>query len=291
MSTEISTQTYSAEELAALQGMAQKDNVSSMPKIPALKINYDEDSKICKRGEWVVGQIKETKDGKDVIVDEGHKVEKFIILKVKNKFSLYNEDDKKKNCSSTIFNDRESVKGSNYKHTCGKGCPFRDEKADPRCSAQKVVFGIAIPSDGSKPIECAYYVKGDNYMPFVDFITKSLPEAVIGGQKVVLPYYGTMLKLGSESKTKGSLKYFIATYEKAEVLSFPNIKKMEAKADKVEELIAQLNSATSKMGSQSEARDEEPATNFSQAKTVESKVLTQEQLTQVSDVVNGLFDD
>ena len=136
--------------LATLGGMARKEDTGGgSQQIPVLKMNYDPDSK-HPRGAWVVGQRKE-QDGN--ILDEGKVVTGLVILQVKHRWSYFFQGDKRRNCSSKLFNFGEQVRGTTYGHTCGRGCPNRREALTPRCRAQRVLFGLAVTPEGQM-IDC-----------------------------------------------------------------------------------------------------------------------------------------
>ena len=96
---EVSTLNYDK-----LEKMAQEHNDTSI-RIPILRINYDNSSKYP-LGCWVVGQTKGS-DGN--IIDQGSKVSKMVILKVRGKYTYIDLKNPKNNCVSPLFKKNESV--------------------------------------------------------------------------------------------------------------------------------------------------------------------------------------
>lgn len=240
--------TSSADEMAALQAMAAKTNKGMGQggnSLPVLKINYDEDATLVKRGEWVVGQKK---DESGTITDEGHKVLGFIPLAVRDRYSLFNNKDRSKNCSSPLFDrdtdDMDLVVGNNYGYPCGPGCPKRAIGIDNRCSAQKVAIGIAIAESGEK-VECIAYMKGATYMPWVDYLASATVHRSEAGSMNV-PAYSFVCMLGSKAEKNDGTRYFVGTFEKGQFIGMDNIKRFfEMVNDKIEPMIKAMNQTAS----------------------------------------------
>lgn len=219
------------EDLAKLAELAQQFNVEvDRPQLPVMKINYDPDSKY-ERGVWVVGQKK---DENGNIVDEGQIVKEFVLLAIYNRYSLYDETDTKKNCKSPLHTIAEvgSVRGDNYGYICGAKCPHRAGDAKPRCSAQKVLFGVAITEAGEK-IDCVAYIKGAGYMPLVDYLKKHPTQ--VGS--VDVPIFAHTIALSSrKEKNKGTV-YFVPVFETGDILPMAEIQAMAKKAASVKEYV------------------------------------------------------
>ena len=266
MANELTTPNFSAEDLARMAGYAKADNDGvGRNNLPALKINYDENSKY-ERGAWVLGQKKSKNDkGEEIITEEGTLVEKFIVLKVRNMYNMFPDPKKNpgiENCKSPIFKDFEKgVRGNKYHYVCTSGeCPYRQENAPCKCKGQKLVFGIAVTDDGMK--DCVMYIKGDSYMPFVEFY-KNLPNAEVNKQKFSLPVYAFINKITSEKKKNGTVTYYVAKFEKNSILSTADIDKLHDKAVNLEEDLDKSKSAYS--------ADDEESTTTTPAAAVEVK--------------------
>jgi len=242
-----------AKELEILEALANKHNgTKERAQVPLLKINYDDFSKHPK-GVWVVGQRK---DDSGDIIDEGKIAKELIILQVRNRYSLYNEANKDSNCSSPYHFDGEQVRGNKHGFVCGKACKYRALDAKPRCSAQKVVFGIAITEDGEE-IECIAYIKGTSYFPFVEYIS-SAQLVKINGNLVKVPLYAFKTILAQPKvEKKGSRIYYVAQFERGKMHTIAEITEYAKKADLVISLIEQMN-VNITMASEADGVEDEP---------------------------------
>ena len=222
--------------LDALAGMADKDDAGGdVKQVPVLKINYDADAD-HPRGAWVVGQQKD-QDGN--ITEQGQLVKGLVILMVRNRFSYYDQKNTKNNCNSPFFRNGEQVHGSNYGYVCGKSCPYREEGRQPRCKAQKVVFGLAVTAKG-KMVECIGYMGGASYMPAADYIDQIKKVKVKGGWQP-LPLYTYLALLGSEKKKNAGTTYFEARFKQGPVFKMDQIKAFKEKRDEAAEYIGRIN--------------------------------------------------
>lgn len=221
--------------LREVAGMASDEDAPKINSLPVLRINYDSDS-IHPQGSWVVGQKK--KD--DAIVEEGEKVTGLIILAVRNRYAYYVESDTTKNCNSPMFQFGDTVRGSNYKHVCGKGCQYRAEGIDPRCQAQKVVFGIAL-TEGGGAIECISYMKGSGYMPLSDYVD-GITKVKAGSKFVTVPTFTFLTMLGSEKKKNGAVVYWVPQFTKGPAMQIAQIREFEKKRQQVVQYIDSINS-------------------------------------------------
>ena len=218
----------SPEDLQYYNDLAKQDNDAPQKKLPILKINYDADSKYP-TGAWVVGQTK--KD--DKIVEEGILVDKFVILKIRNQYNLYDDEDATKNCYSPIHKKFDVVQGSKYKVNCGKTCQY---KINGDCKASKVVFGIAITPEGVKH-DCVTYFRGVNYMPFEEYTAEvTKVEIDVGGKKSIVnvPIYSIVNKLESKSDKKGTIKFFHAILTRLQILKREAVDKLKEQAEQLE---------------------------------------------------------
>jgi hypothetical protein len=252
----LAVQDFDAEALKEMAELASRDNEAVQPRLPTLKINYDESSKF-KRGSWVVGQIKD-KDGN--ITEEGKQATHFIVLKVKNSFSYYNKEDTTKNCHSSIVDNFKPTSGKYG--VCGSKCIYRSEDINPRCSAQKVVFGVALaPGEDGKmeKIDCIARFKGQSYMPFMEFYD-TLPrvKVTVDGKvkEMDFPIYSFINKLDSESGKNGSLTYYIAKFTREKTLKRDDVIKLAEKAKRIDGLVDTINSI-----GPVEGEDEVPSSN------------------------------
>jgi hypothetical protein len=278
-------QDVDAETLRELTELASRDNEVVQPRLPILKINYDETSKF-KRGTWVVGQIK---DKSSKITDEGKQATHFIILKVKNAYSYYNPDDTTKNCYSNISDNFKGMVGSKY-GICGNKCIYRSDDATPKCSAQKVVFGVALVKGENGEIEkvdCIARIKGKSYMPFVEYYT-ALPKVKVTvegkSKEVDYPVYAFLNKLESEAGKNGALTYYVAKLSKEKILAKSDIIKLAEKAQKIDSLVGNINSASAVSDD-----DESSTTDFSRKEDVvvkESTVISEAE----NEVISNLFE-
>ena len=214
------------ELLREIAGMATAEDSPEIKSLPVLKINYDGDS-VHPQGSWVVGQKK--KD--DAIIEQGAAVKGLVILAVRNRYSLYVEADTSKNCNSPLHLQGDSVRGSNYKHVCGRGCPNRAEGIDPRCQAQKVVYGLALTSD-DKLVECVGYFKGSGYMPLANYVEK-MTSVRAGSRYVTVPPFTFMTLLDSEKKKNGSVTYWVPIFSQGTNFSIEQIRQFDEKRKQV----------------------------------------------------------
>lgn len=231
-----------AADLAEISAMAKKVDLGTNEgsSLPVLKINYDVESK-HERGTWVIGQ-KKGEDGS--ILDEGEVVTGMVILAVRSRYNLYNQKDPGARCSSPMFTGGATVYGSKPdKHgrpqMCGKSCVHRAADADPRCSAQQVVLGIAITESG-RQVDCVAYIKGASYMPFAEY-KKTAGTVRVEGNVFELPICGFVTNLGSEKKRNKGTVYYEATFERGKVFGKDVIKAMLEKAEKVTAIIDRMN--------------------------------------------------
>jgi hypothetical protein len=204
MSTEVAV--YDAEMLKLLGGMANKDDGGgTVTGPPTLKINYDPDS-IHPRGEWVVGQKKDSDTGE--ISDEGKIVKGLVILVARNRWSYYNQKDTRANCNSPFYLRGDIVRGSNYGNICGKTCPMRADGLQTRCKCQIVLFGKAITAEGEF-IDCISYQGGASYMPVQNYID-SIERVKVKGGYIDVPLFASLTLLGSEKKRNEGTTYFVS---------------------------------------------------------------------------------
>ena len=215
----------SEEDLKYYGELAKESNDGSGNRAPTLKINYDDDSKYPK-GTWVIGQLKD-QTGK--IIDQGKKVNNLVVLKIRNMYSLWDQEDATKNCKSPMFRDGEKVKGNNYHYQCGKTCPL---KVEGKCKAMKVVFGVAI-TESNETIDCVSYMKGVNYMPFKNYIDEAIVLKV-GEKNYNIPVYSFVTKLDSEKGVKGSVKFYTAVFKRIQIMKKTATDALKVKADKLE---------------------------------------------------------
>lgn len=218
----------SPEDLSYYNELAKQDNEAPQKKLPVLKINYDADSKYP-TGAWVVGQTK--KD--DKIVEEGILVDKFVILKIRNQYNLYDDENANNNCYSPIHKKFDKVTGSKYKVQCGKTCQY---KVNGDCKSAKVVFGVAITPDGVKH-DCITYFRGVNYMPFEEYIADvTKMEIEKDGKKTIvnIPIYSIVHKLDSTSDKKGTIKFFHSILTRLQILKREAVDKLKEQADQLE---------------------------------------------------------
>lgn len=200
--------------LAQLSGMANREDKgsSNFESIPILKIQTDEDSKI-ERGKWVLSQKKD-KDGK--IVDEGIEVIGMVIQVVRNRFSYYNQK-QKVSCQSPVFlrfNDPNfEVRGSKFGNVCGKTCSYRDAGLNPRCQAQKTVYGKALTVTGEFR-DCVAYIKGSGYMPLDEYINEAFTVNV-NGARTEIPPFSFVTMLSSEKKKNEGNTYWVPGFTRS----------------------------------------------------------------------------
>jgi hypothetical protein len=225
-------------DYSKLEGMAIKHN-DTTSRIPILKINTDANSKYPV-GCWVVGQKK---DNKGNIIDHGVKTSRIVILKVRNKYTYRDEKNFSNNCYSPLHKNFEKVQGSKYHNICGKTCPYRNPDLDKRCKANKVILAIAIDDNNEKNrIDCMAYVKGDSFMPFVDF-EKESTIVKIGDQIHNIPFFAFLTSLSSNLVTKPGFKpYYVSVFKRSTFLPQPSIDNLEIKATELDKIVDQINS-------------------------------------------------
>jgi hypothetical protein len=225
----------SEEDLKYYDQLAKNSDDVSPGRAPILKIQYDEESKYPK-GCWVVGQLK---DQAGKIIDQGKKVTSLVVLKVRNLYSYWDQEDTSKNCKSPIHKDMEKVKGNNYKYQCGNTCPFKAEK---KCKAMKVVFGVAI-TENNETIDCVSYMKGVNYMPFSTYL-KEATSLEVNGKTYMIPVYSFITGLDSEKGTNGSVKYYTAVFKRVQVMKTAATDKLKAKAEQLEKDLDKIDTSS-----------------------------------------------
>lgn len=227
--------------LAALGGMTRTDDTGDGvgASVPVLKISSDPDAGL-NPGEWVVGQ-KKGEDG--TIIDQGKRVVGLVILVVRNRFSYYNQRDTKLNCSSPVYlhNDPNFVVGSNLKIPCGKSCPNRAEGLNPRCQAQKVVYGLALTAEGEF-VDCICYIKGTGYMPLSDYVKTKFTARTKGGIQE-LPLFTFLTRLSSTRQKNAGTTYYVPGFERGELFDLANLQRFAKKRDEVLTYIEAMNNA------------------------------------------------
>lgn len=237
MTNEIAIQ---STDLEALAGIARETNKGvGNTSIPVMKIQYDEDAK-TERGVFVVGQKK---NEKGEIEDEGKVVKGFIILAVRDRYSLFDNKNKQNNCSSIMFlrGDRKEIRGHKHGHVCGGECPWRDKSLTNYCKAQKVVFAIAICEDGSM-VECVSYWHGNNYMPLADHVEKQLTRVVVNGKPVETPMFAWVNKYSTRKEKNQGTTFWVASLERAGFVGMDRIQKYaETVKNVVEPMIEDMN--------------------------------------------------
>ena len=189
-------------------------------KIPIMKIVQPVSSALepCKHslGSWVIG-LKRNEEGQ--VEDHGKLIKGFVILAVRNRYSYYDINNTNTNCSTQLFGDdfREAV-GNKHKYNCiDKTCPYRMKDGNPKCRAQKVVFGVAITDEGEF-IDCQTYVQGSSYMPFSTYVTNMKQVKTQGGYAEA-PTYAFLTLLGSERKVNGQVVYYEGVFKRGPMFS------------------------------------------------------------------------
>ena len=232
--------------LEHLAGKADKDDAGGEVKqLPVLKINYDPDSD-HPRGAWVVGQRKD-QDGN--IVEQGQPVKGFVALLMRNRWSYYNQKNVAENCNSRLYLNGEQVRGNRLGNVCGKTCPMREEGRNPRCKAQKVLFGLAVTADG-KMIECISYQSGASYMPTADYIDELKKYKAKGGY-VEIPLYTYLTLLGSKKEKNAGTTYFVSQYKKGPAFGKEQWDAFEVKRSEANEYIERLNAMVASKAAES----------------------------------------
>ena len=136
-------------------------------KYQILKMNNRPDS-VYPKGTWIVGQkIQENK-----IISQGFKVIGMYILATRNRNNFFKEAKDgilADSCSSSYFiNHGTTVMGDKYGSCLSCSKKAKDIDKSLKCKSQKVVFAIAITTEGEK-VPCMAYLQGSNYMPFNNF--------------------------------------------------------------------------------------------------------------------------
>lgn len=187
------------------------------PRIPILKLIQPQNSALeqCKHGNgaWVIG-FKRDKDGK--IIDHGHKVKGLVILAVRNRYAYYDQNNTNMNCTTSLFTNFQDAVGSKHKYYCSeKTCPYRMKEGNPKCRAQKVVFGVAITADETL-MDCIVYIQGSTYMPFSKYLEEDLTRIRTKQGFVDAPTYGFVTYLGYEQKMNGAVVYFEGKFKRGD---------------------------------------------------------------------------
>jgi len=224
-------------QAAALAGMVDRDDTTGA-SIPILKINYvstEEGSKFPK-GTWLIGQQK---DSEGNITDQGKEVKGLVILAVRNRFSYYNKKNTASNCSSPFHTQGEPVKGNKYHNACGSTCPYRAKDLNPRCKAQKVVFGVAITADG-EALDCMAYIQGQSYVPFTDYY-KTLTKRRVKAGFADIPPFCHLTLLASEKQKYDATVYFSGVFTQGPMFTMEQIKGFEVRRDAAKGMIDRLN--------------------------------------------------
>lgn len=225
------------DNLRELAEMFDSEDVGGAPaRLPVLKINYEEDCKHAP-GVWVVGQEK---DQNGELTNDGQAVKGFVVLVVKNRYSLYSQKNPSLNCSSPVFTN-ERVRGNNHGHICGKSCPYRDKDADPRCKAQKVAYGVALTESGEY-VDCVAYFKGASYMPLMDYLD-DVTKLRKGSKYVEIPPFCYLTLLDTEKrKAPGSPRpYYVAVLSKGSGFDMTQIRQWDAKRAQVYDYLDYVN--------------------------------------------------
>lgn len=250
-------------ELAKLQSMAKEQELDGGgPRIPIIKINYDHESKF-ERGDWLIGQEKD-KDGN--ITNEGRRVTEFVVIDVFNRYNLFNQKNKEENCCSPLHNRGDKVRGNKHGYVCGKTCPKRDKATlgQNACKAQLVPFGLAITEDG-EAINARFFVQGDTYMPFSEYLEKARNYEAEGRQWT-LPTYAFSTKLSSEKKKNEGTTYFVGKFERGNIFNMGQIEKFAAQIAKIQDVVDELNEGLKK-GKDGSTSESTPAFSPSPAPT------------------------
>jgi hypothetical protein len=272
-------------QLEELQQMAVKNNDQiSTPSLPVLKIHYDDDVSVHPKGTWVLGQTK-NKDG--VITDQGKKTIYFVLMKFRNQYNYYDSKNPSASCSSPLIKPFEETRGNKYKNICGSGCQYRDDKRSPRCSFQMVLFGLAITENKEK-ILCQIYIHGKSFMPTRDFI-KDLPNMEISGKKYILPVYSFLNKLSSIPEKAQGRSYFIANFERIQMLPKKDIDELDKMIPDVENVINKIGNFVSNYSDQTE--DSSSPTDMRPKTDTTVDKVDEKEAKQVNVVVESLFEN
>lgn len=224
-------------QAALLAGMVDKDDATGV-SIPILKINYvsTEDGSKFPKGTWVIGQQK---DSEGNVTEQGKEVKALVILAARNRFSYYNKRDTGANCSSPLHTQGESVKGNHYGNVCGSACPYRAKDLNPRCKAQKVVFGVALTPTG-EALDCMAYIQGQTYVPFTDYY-KALTKRRVKAGFVDIPPFCHPTLLSTEKQKYDATVYFNGVFAQGPMFTMEQIKGFEIRRDAAKQVIDRLN--------------------------------------------------
>lgn len=229
MTVETAVATYDeamAERLAAMASPADMI-VNSGPDV--LKINYDEES-IHPRGAWVLGQRKD-KEGK--IIEEGHLVDKIVIVAARCRYTYYHEATGE-TISTQIFE--------------GGGQPADKAEVTARVAAlggelkfQMVLFGMAIVEGKLK--EFVSYQGGVAYNPLKAHLI-DLSTIVTPTKKLTVPLFSHITLLGpTEKGKKGSITYFTPVFKKGPIMTMEQVEFFAKARDKAHDFIEHHNAS------------------------------------------------
>lgn len=214
------------QEMLDLYTASVDINEVDSKKYQILKMNNRPDS-VYPKGTWVVGQkVQENK-----IISQGFKVTGMYILATRNRNNFFKEAKDKTpadSCSSHYFiNHGTTVTGDKY-GSC-LSCPKKAKDIDKnlKCKSQRVVFAIAITTEGEK-VPCMAYLQGSNYMPFNNFV-KELSQVRLGNEVRQIALYSRMT-IFEESKMEinGANDYYIAQYSLGQWVSKEMLKELDS---------------------------------------------------------------
>jgi hypothetical protein len=212
-----------------------EDNASILP---ILKINYRFDSKIAKPGEFVLQQkvanVVVDDKGKSTlaITEQGFKVDKIVVLKVRYQYNYYDNSNPKNNCRSKIYKPFETgMVGNKYGYTCGPACPYREKGKNPKCNAQINVYANTLVE--GKWVDCVLFFHGVAYMPFNDFYKDLLTGVLINGTKTKIPVFRAVIGLESFAEQKGANPYWVPVFKVVDLISDAELPAFKLKLDAV----------------------------------------------------------
>ncbi len=240
--TDLATMDQTTIEMLA--GMTrEEDAVQTLPQLPMLKINHDEESAHA-RGTWVVGQKK---DKESNITREGSAVKAVVILTAKRRFNRYVQKDLSQNCNSPIFSDyREPIYGNTNNVECGRTCPHREAGIDDRCKSQHVVFGIAVTVDDQLE-PCMMYQQGASWMIFSDYYDELIKfRHPVSGKTMTIPAFGHLTLLSSERRKTGAQTYFVSQFKKGPGFDAEKYTYFLGERDKADQYIKMVNDSQTK---------------------------------------------
>lgn len=226
------------EFVKELVGMVDEKDAKDAPKIPVLRINYDEDSKYPV-GAWVLGQTK-NEDGE--IVEEGELVENIVILATRFRYFFYNQDDPSKSVNTKFFganetpSDLEEVKAA--------------VPAGEKLRFQVCVFGLALANKIFK--EFVMYAHGVNYKPMMNYLEELTKVNTSKGKVEVPPFVFLTKLLPTIKKKKGSNPYYIMCFERGAYFNRDQVKIFEEKRKEVYDYINSVNNFKGSSGAKSE---------------------------------------